>query len=396
MFCAVAFSPDGTDGPHGEPGRDGAALGRRHWPAARPTPASIPTRSAPWRSAPMAARSLPGARDRTVRLWDAATGKRLATPLEHPGEIQRWRSAPMAGRSSPAVTTRRCGSGTVEPGQPVGRPLNNGARVFSPDGKAILVRTGSGKVMLWDIASGPPIGRPVMLGSGVLDAAWSPNGRTILTGGLDGTARFWDAATGRPFGPILAHPDRVNAVAFGPDGRTILTGCRDNMARLWDADTGSPIGTPMPHPGRWAPAAFSPDGRTLLTAGVDGRARRWDATTGQPLGPPLPHPGAVRPPWRSAPMARSILTACSDQHRCGLGSGHRPAHRAPPAHPDRVLSVAFSPDGKTILTGCEDRMARLWDAATGRPLGPPLPHSGYVHLRGIQPRRRDDPHRMPG
>ena len=41
-----------------------------------------------------------------------------------------------------------------------------------------------------------------------------------------------------------------------------------------------------------------------------------------------------------------------------------------------VWSVAFSPDGKTILTGSFDKTARLWDAATGRPLGQPMEHSG--------------------
>ncbi len=54
----------------------------------------------------------------------------------------------------------------------------------------------------------------------------------------------------------------------------------------------------------------------------------------------------------------------------------------------QVLSVAFSPDGKTILTGSQDKTARLWDAATGRPIGPPMPHFGDSGgARGVQPGR---------
>jgi eukaryotic-like serine/threonine-protein kinase len=45
-------------------------------------------------------------------------------------------------------------------------------------------------------------------------------------------------------------------------------------------------------------------------------------------------------------------------------------------HPREVTSVAFSPDGQTILTGSIDGMARLWDARTGRPKGPILHHAG--------------------
>ena len=42
--------------------------------------------------------------------------------------------------------------------------------------------------------------------------------------------------------------------------------------------------------------------------------------------------------------------------------------------------MAFSPDGKTVLTGSEDKTARLWDAATGKPIGPPMHASGRGHV----------------
>ena len=148
-----------------------------------------------------------------------------------------------------------------------------------------------------------------------------------------GQVRLWDAASGRPLGRPVDGGSRIpiSAMAFSPDGKTILTG-EDQAARLWDAATGRPSARPWSirtsefrgvQP-RWPHDPHRVRGRT---------ARLWDAATGQRLG--------------------QIL-----------------------AHSDGVMSVAFSPDGKTILTGSQDKTARLWDAATGRPVGPPMPHSG--------------------
>ncbi len=54
-------------------------------------------------------------------------------------------------------------------------------------------------------------------------------------------------------------------------------------------------------------------------------------------------------------------------------------------HGDQVRAVAFSPDGNTILTGSNDKTARIWDATTGRPLGPPLQHSAGVASMAFSP-----------
>ena len=57
----------------------------------------------------------------------------------------------------------------------------------------------------------------------------------------------------------------------------------------------------------------------------------------------------------------------------------------PLTHRGMVHAVAFSPDGKTVITGCRDNRARLWDAATGQPLGPPLTHQGGVEGVAFSP-----------
>ena len=148
----------------------------------------------------------------------------------------------------------------------------------------------------------------------------------------------------------------------------------------------------LSHDGPVDAAAFSPDGKTILTGGDDSTARLWDAATGQPIGHALRH--------RRRGHERGVQPRRQDRpHRlrrqdgAALGRRHRPTRRIALAHEGDVRAVAFSPDGRTILTGGNDRTARLWDAATLAAHRSARRASGYGDGGGVQPRRQDHPHR---
>ena len=370
----------------------------------------------------------------TARLWDAATGRPVGEPMTHQGWVNAVAFSP-DGRAvltgSPDGRAVLTGSlnGTARlweaaTGRPIGEPMTHqnliSAVAFSPDGRAVLTGSEDKTARLWDAATGRPIGEPMTHQNRVNAVAFSPDGRAVLTGSLDDTARLWDSATGRPIGEPMNHQGWVVAVAFSPDGRAVLTGSEDKTARLWDSATGRPIGEPMNHQGwvvavAFSPdgravltrsdngivrlwdaataAAFSPDGRAVLTGSEDKTTRLWDAATGRPFGEPMTHKGLVDAVGLSAwvnavafsPDGRAVLTGSEDKTaRLWDSATGRPVGE-PMTHQNSVLAVAFSPDGRAVLTGSEDKTARLWDAATGRPVGEPMTHQNSVLAVAFSP-----------
>lgn len=294
------------------------------------------------------------------------------------------------------------------------------ALAFSADGKTLLTATPH-QVRLWDVATGTPIGEPIVHKGQQNSEAFSPDGKMFAVGSYEAgvSALLWDTANGKLI-QTLRRPDsakngwNVNArkTAFSPDGKTLLT-IDYRTVQLWDVATGKPIGPTfrgdLPGGGLhadWIEAvALSADGKLVATAGRDNTARLWNATTGMPqnftrqkdrgsieLGVAvLPHESWVRAVVFS-PDNKTLLTGSGGGTIRFWDIASASLIGAPLTHRGFVYAVAFSPDGQRILTGAGnvsgkdgENTARLWDVASHKPIGLPLHHGRYVEAIAFSP-----------
>jgi hypothetical protein len=135
---------------------------------------------------------------------------------------------------------------------------------------------GGSSVNLVDLASGAARSLPAA-NVVVTGLAFSPDGSTIAGSTSTGPVLLWNAATGRPLGsPLSGATTTTTDVAFSPDGRTVAASSADDTVLVWDTASHEEIGPPLR--ASEAPAtsvAFSPDGSTIASSGIDGTVALW-------------------------------------------------------------------------------------------------------------------------
>ena len=334
-----------------------------------------------------------GSSDKTVRLWNTAGGEEIRSFLGHGGEV----TAVVFSRDGRFVFSCERGQ------RAIGWETASGKQVrifsghtdavmsvaFSHDGRSILTGSRDKTARLWDTVTGQQIRSFLGHTGEVASAAFSPDGRFVLTGSEDKTAKLWDASSGAQLRSFEGHQDGVHSVAFSPDGRTVLTGSssfggKDHAARLWNLSTGEQLRAFEGYFNSVGSVAFSPDGRFVLegfgswmaTTDSDNQGMLWDTGSGQRVPSFAMHSTGINAVAFS-PDGHFVATGNQESQLLfdnNVWNNTAWLWDAATGNPVRsfdgststVNSIAFSPDGRELLTGSSDNTARLWDAGTGQ------------------------------
>ena len=208
------------------------------------------------------------------------------------------------------------------------------------------------------------------------------DGTVAVSGSRDGTARIWRLDEPALAAVVLTNSAPLTVARLSPDGRQVLTAGDDGSARLWDRQRGT-LARTFRHGGKISAAGFSPTGRHLLTAGDDGAVRVWSATgEGEPIVCRLAEAVFVA---RFDPAGERLVAGSRDSSaqifdaRTGRPLGPRLLHE------QRVVDAAFSPDGRQVATASWDGRVKLWEAATGNLLAAPPGSSSWVITLAFSP-----------
>jgi WD40 repeat protein len=287
------------------------------------------------------------AHDRTVKVWEAETGKLLHT-LETGTD---W-----------AVGLR-----------------------FSTNGGLLAACVGNerfawkgGEIHVWDPATGK-LKYSCKGHQGIAyDVSWSPDNDCFASAGHDQCVKIWSADDGKLLRTLgLPHGASARSVAFAPRGPLLAAGTSRGEVVIWDRDDWKERRILRGHVNWVHSVAFAPDGRSLATGGSDMLLRLWDAGNGQEVRTFRGHSSViVDVAW--IPKKLFVLSASMDQSIRGWNAVDNPEQFSIRSVNGNLAGFHLLPDGKNIAVAGQKAFLGIWD--TTRPI---TLHSPSVRDHGL-------------
>jgi WD40 repeat protein len=239
---------------------------------------------------------------------------------------------------------------------------------LSADGMT-LAQGGDGTVLIWDLDT-KKVQATLKGHSWLVDSvAFSPDGRTLASGDATGTIKLWSTANGEERTTLKVHSGGIGSLLFTRDGNTLISTSQDNTINLWDLTSEKVVATLDGHGENFTCLAISPNGKTLASGGNDGKIRLWDLSV-RTLRATL---NVVHPVFSLAytPDGNTLAVAVNDiLNNPGAGAikllDVATSQERATIERCGALSLVFTPDGNSLISGGVDGAIRIWDGRIDR------------------------------
>jgi len=230
---------------------------------------------------------------------------------------------------------------------------------FSPDGRLLVSVGEDTKVIVWDFERRMPIAVLTDHTKTVTAVAFSPDGKLFATGSEDQSVIIWDVGHLKKSAVLSQFPGKVLAVTFSPDGRLLASATQEKpinkgLIELWKVGQWNKVGEQTTQLIDYLRLIFSHDGRRLISS----RGQIWDVNTGRAIHSNIPGSNWIAP----SPDGKQLLTVDGNGDVRAIDLLHHRLTNYPRAHQDSGRSVDISPDGRFAATGADDIV--LWDTTS--------------------------------
>lgn len=291
-----------------------------------------------------------GAEDKTVRLYESASGKELKSFTGNGGAVTCLAVSADGKTIVSGGADRTVRVFSVETGKEIRKfeaaaPVRS---VASATGDRYYSAGGSNEALEWRVVSADATLTLSGHGGPVHCVAFSPDGALVASGSNDKSVKLWTRGNGKEARSIAAHESTIYVLAFSPDGGLLATGGLDRAVKIWKTADGTQQKKLEGHGEGVFCLRFSGDGQFLYSGSSDRTVRKWNVADGSQAAVFEGHPGwvcglALYPGdtrLESIDYGGNIIS-------WSLTDGKRLARRKLPTV---VYDFALSPDGKRVAT----------------------------------------------
>ncbi len=303
-------------------------------------------------------------KDKTVRIWEPASGLLKRTLVAHTEQVLTSAAAPdgtwlaTAGRDRTVRIwdTETWGLQHELPGH----TDHVEACAASPDGTWLATTGRDMTARVWDPVSG--VQRHVLTGhTDSVVACAAPDAGRLATASRDGTVRVWDPDTGDLLHVLKGHVGWVETCVASPTGDWLASA--DTVVRVWDLGSGTVLHELDGHTAPVVAGAAAPDGSWLATASWDGTVRVWDPRGGSLRHTLIGDPDASVLTCVAAPDGSWLASAGEEQVVRVWDPETGQLRHTLTRHAEAVAACAVAPDGAWLASASWDKTVRLWDPA---------------------------------
>ncbi|KAJ3126448.1 POC1 centriolar protein A [Nowakowskiella sp. JEL0407] len=310
-----------------------------------------------------------GSKDKTVRIWNASTGKEIRALVGHGDSVNAVvfsndGTLVVSGSGDKSVKIWNAIIGINVKTLRGHEDAVNGIAI-SDDGKLVVSCSDDESVRIWNATTGQQIAILSGHDDGVNSVAISHDGKLIVSGSYDATVKIWDVGTGELIRTLFGHDGGVGTVSISFDGDIVVSGSDDETLRLWNTNTGELMRILTGHEKGVNSAALSNDGKFIVSGSYDTTIKIWNLETGEEIRTLTGHCGGVGT-VKICYDGHSIVSGSEDSSVKIWNTSIRKELLPLTGHSDWVSSTAMSGDGDLVASGSYDTTVKIWDAMTGQ------------------------------